>query len=272
MAYYGTRCWLLTYTFQDLLNNRRQFSILEDSYGATQLVGIQEERPTSESEFHALFEASALLRTSATTAKNDQSSRSHAVYRIRVIDKSRPELPGGELFLIDLAGSEGSQDSSSHSKERFQETRDINVSLSTLKDCIRGRTQLTYQQMQVPEKRKKVHVPWRSSKLTQVLKHVFGTDERACKTVVVACVAPSFMDWSHSKNTLRYAEMLRVPAPKTRMGNKEDAAGWSNEKIKEWISENVSQCYFFGFWFINPLLITCSLELQLSMQKSSHRT
>jgi len=169
-----------------------------------------------------------------------------------VVDNSRPDLPGGEVFLIDLAGSEGSQDSATHSKERFQETRDINVSLSTLKDCIRGRTQLTYQQLLAPEKRKKVHIPWRSSKLSQVLKHVFGTDgERACKTVVVACVAPSFLDWSHSKNTLRYAEMLRVPAPKVKGHRKEDAAGWSNEKIKMWITENVS--LFFEFYITKDI-------------------
>jgi len=153
------------------------------------------------------------------------------------------------MFLIDLAGSEGSQDSASHTKERFQETRDINVSLSTLKDCIRGRTQLTYQQLQPPEKRKKVHIPWRSSKLTKVLKHVFGVEgERACKTVVIACVAPSFLDWSHSKNTLRYAELLRIPAPKSSGESVKDAAGWSNQKIKEWISENVSiiACCYTG--------------------------
>jgi kinesin family member 2/24 len=65
--------------------------------------------------------------------------------------------------------------------------------------------------------KKRLHIPWRSSKLTQVLKHVFETQSvRACKTVVVACVAPSIVDSSHSKNTLRYAEMLKIPVPKLR--------------------------------------------------------
>jgi len=213
---------------------------MEDSFGTVQLVGVQEKAPKSESDFLELFKESAKLRTSASTTKNSQSSRSHAVYRIRVVDKSSHDKQDGELFLVDLAGSEGSQDIKNHSKELLAETRDINVSLSTLKDCIRGRTLLGIQQMQPAMAAKKVHIPWRSSKLTQVLKHVFDPQgDRACKTVVIACLAPSIVDSAHSKNTLRFAELLRIPAPKLRARDTMDPSGWNNERIKKWISENV---------------------------------
>jgi kinesin family member 2/24 len=221
---------------------------MEDTFGVMQLVGMQEKCPTSASEFHAIFQTSSMLRTSAPTAKNEQSSRSHAVYRIRAVNKSNSSVPDGEFFLVDLAGSEGSQDSKNHSAERLTETKDINTSLSVLKDCIRGRTLWGLQQLgSTATSKRAIHIPWRSSKLTQVLKHVFATqNEKACKTVVVACVAPSIVDSAHSKNTLRYAEMLRVPVPKTKSQRDPiDPRGWSNAKTKTWIAENVRLRYAF---------------------------
>lgn len=210
---------------------------MEDSFGTVQLVGVQEQRPTSEDTFLALLQASSLLRTSAPTAKNDQSSRSHAIYRIRIVNPSEPSQPCGELYLVDLAGSEGSSDSASHSVDRLAETKDINTSLSILKDCIRGRTLWALQ----PEN--PVHIPWRGTKLTQVLKHVFAiTGQRACKTIVVACVAPSIVDSAHTKNTLRYAEMLKVPVPKRKkVTDIMTPSTWTNAMLKEWIANNV--CY-----------------------------
>ncbi|KAG9240995.1 hypothetical protein BJ878DRAFT_522987 [Calycina marina] len=54
----------------------------------------------------------------------------------------------------------------------------------------------------------------------QLLKHIFGTDgERSFKTTIIACIAPNFLDWFHSKNNLRYAEMLRAPAPRNKFAN-----------------------------------------------------
>lgn len=208
---------------------------MEDSFGAVQLVGVQEQRPTSEAAFLALLQTSALLRTSAPTAKNDQSSRSHAIYRVRIVNPNEPTQTCGELFLVDLAGSEGSSDSASHSVDRLAETKDINTSLSILKDCIRGRTLWALQ----PEKT--IHIPWRGTKLTQVLKHVFTTTgQRACKTIVVACVAPSIVDSAHTKNTLRYAEMLKVPVPKRkRVMDITTPSTWTNAVLKEWIANNV---------------------------------
>lgn len=247
---FSNRYPLLELIWPDLLDDRRVFSIMEDAFGVMQLVGVQEKCPTSASEFHAIFETSSKLRTSAPTAKNEQSSRSHSIYRIRAVNKADQNVPDGEFFLVDLAGSEGSQDSKDHSTERLAETKDINTSLSVLKDCIRGRTLWGLQQMGPSTATKKaIHIPWRSSKLTQVLKHVFATqNEQACKTLVIACVAPSIVDSGHSKNTLRYAEMLKVPIPKSKnQRDPLDPRWWSNTRTKEWISENVRRGYSFVF-------------------------
>ena len=46
----------------------------------------------------------------------------------------------GTLYMIDLAGSERAADSKGHSKARMAETKQINLSLMALKECIRART------------------------------------------------------------------------------------------------------------------------------------
>lgn len=100
----------------------------------------------------------------------------------------------------------------------MRETRDINMSLTVLKDCIRGEAMSdALKRAGGPgSKQKKPHIPLRQSALTKVLKHVFDpVGDRACKTVVIACINPSLADVGTSKNTLRYAEMLRVVLPKT---------------------------------------------------------
>lgn len=156
----------------------------------------------------------------------------------------------GLLYLIDLAGSEAARDMASHSADRMKETREINGSLSVLKDCIRGKVEadalaavaLTASKSE-KMKMKKPHVPFRQSALTKVLKHVFDpAGTRSCKTVVIACVNPSIVDVGASRNTLRYAEMLRVLVPNAKpVAYKADVPmTWSNEKLQEWINNNVS--------------------------------
>lgn len=186
------------------MNSRAPFSILEDHLGTTQLVGIQEFSVRSTAEVLALSEKANELRQSAPTVKNDGSSRSHAICRIRIERPSHESAEGGILYLIDLAGSEAARDIFSHSTERLKETREINMSLSVLKDCIRG-----VADMEKRKSSKKAYIPFRQSTLTKVLKHLFDPSEsRQCRTTVVACINPSFLDTGASKNTMRYAEML----------------------------------------------------------------
>ena len=81
----------------------------------------------------------------------------------------------------------------------MRETREINTSLSVLKDCIRSKAKadvLASSGLKMP------HIPFRQSALTKVLKHIFDpASTRACKTVVIACINPSLADVGPSKNT-----------------------------------------------------------------------
>ncbi|CZR67073.1 related to kinesin-related protein KLPA [Phialocephala subalpina] len=226
----------------DLLNDRRKIVVMEDAFGESQLVGAVEEKPSTAEELLSHIERSMSFRKTAPTSKNDRSSRSHAVCRIRIANKDVIDAPDGQLFLVDLAGSEVDRDIKEHSRDRMMETRDINVSLSTLKDCIRGRAMWNMTDGVAANKRAmNVHVPFRSSVLTKVLKHVFDVKgDRYCKTTVLACVKPNAADAGPSKNTLRYAELLRVPVPKIKPAsyNVNIPSTWSHHALMEWIERN----------------------------------
>jgi kinesin family member 2/24 len=227
----------------DLLNSRKPISILEDSFGVTQLAGADEHLVQGRDEMMDLIERAASFRRTAPTFKNDASSRSHGICRIRIKNPSTDS--DGLLYLVDLAGSEAARDVATHGADRMRETREINMSLSVLKDCIRGKVQSDALAFSggPKSKQKKPHVPFRQSALTKVLKHVFDpASSQACKTVIIACLNPSLADVGPSKNTLRYAEMLRVLVPTANKTEPNPMApmAWTNAKLKDWINKNVS--------------------------------
>lgn len=229
----------------DLLNGRKKISILEDSLGNTQLAGAAEHLITDKAALVEWIDTAAALRRTEPTKRNDTSSRSHSICRIRIENTDLATAAAAEdglLFLVDLAGSEAARDKDSHDAVRMKEARDINTSLSVLKDCIRGRAMLDADALAGTTSKKAAYVPFRQSALTKTLKHVFDpASVRSCKTVVVACVNPCAADVGPSKNTLRYAEMLSVVIPRaTKM--KYDArvpASWDNSQLREWIDGNV---------------------------------
>lgn len=188
-----------------------------------------------------LIETATTFRRTESTLKNDSSSRSHAICRIRIQNPATPAAEDGVLYLIDLAGSEAARDTATHGAQRMKETREINTSLSVLKDCIRGKAEADA--LAATGSKRKPHVPFRQSALTKVLKHVFDPAAmRTCKTVVVGCINPCILDASPSKNTLRYAETLRVLVPKAKAAryDAKSPMTWTNEHLREWIEKNVS--------------------------------
>ena len=132
------------------------------------------------------------MRTTHATEVNDQSSRSHAICEISICNGKAVH---GKLSLIDLAGSERGADTKSHNRQRRMESAEINKSLLALKECIRALDSGTS------------HVPFRASKLTQVLKDSFVNTN--ARTVMIATVSPCSSSTDHTVNTLRYADRVK---------------------------------------------------------------
>lgn len=63
------------------------------------------------------------------------------------------------------------------------------------------------------------HIPFRSSKLTLILRNSFLSKKAKSKIVMIACVSPGTSSSDHSLNTLRYAARLK---DNTKMSKKCD--------------------------------------------------
>jgi kinesin family protein 2/24 len=109
----------------------------------------------------------------------------------------------GRLTFIDLAGSERGADTSSSSRATRLEGAEINTSLLALKEVIRA----------LATGGSMTHIPFRGSKLTQVLKDSFvGENSRCC---MVACISPDIGNCEQSLNTLRYADRVKERNPES---------------------------------------------------------
>ena len=183
---------------QDLLNNGQRLKLLEDGKGEINITGLRQVPVTDPESFSKLLEEGNNARTTHMTEANDTSSRSHAICQIVLLDKETKKLKG-KLSLVDLAGSERGDDTKSHNSQRRQESKDINASLLSLKECIRA--------LEGADGTRKAHVPYRGSKLTLLLKDCF-TSPRAM-TTMIATVSPGASAADHSLNTLRYADRIK---------------------------------------------------------------
>jgi hypothetical protein len=135
-------------------------------------------------------------RVTASTQLNDHSSRSHAIFILNVtqVDKTTDEiLMKSKLCLVDLAGSERVKDSGVTGVQ-LQEAANINKSLTTL-----GRV------INILAKAKESStpfVPFRDSILTWLLKDTLGGNS---KTVMIATISPSHINYDETLGTLQYA-------------------------------------------------------------------
>mmetsp|Transcript_28938 Transcript_28938/g.57837 ORF Transcript_28938/g.57837 Transcript_28938/m.57837 type:complete len:600 (-) Transcript_28938:98-1897(-) len=186
-------------------------------------------------ELKLLVEKAKSLRSTAATTRNDTSSRSHGVGIIQCKDVETGII--GTLYIIDLAGSERAADQKNHDKARIAETKAINSSLSALKECIRARTMAS-----APGLGAEIHVPYRRSKLTLLMKDVFDIGcTRLCSTVVVTACSPLALDVSHTANTLKYSAPLRlatISAPaKSLQVDVNDPALWDEAQVLEYLGK-----------------------------------
>ena len=153
---------------KDLIGlNEQKVEIMEDKLNKVNVTNVQMTKIESIDACKDMIKDALKNRQSATTFKNDSSSRSHAIFSFKVKNLKHKSIDDGQIFVIDLAGSENAADSQFHDKTRIKETQAINKSLMALKDCIRNRA------LSVMNMDKYYHVPYRLSKLTLLLKVIY---------------------------------------------------------------------------------------------------
>ncbi|KAM3330497.1 hypothetical protein ACQJBY_027005 [Aegilops geniculata] len=194
----------------DLLSERRPLCIREDGKKQVCIVGLQEFEVSDVRIVKEYIERGNASRSTGSTGANEESSRSHAILQLAVKkhipvtetrrqrDREANEAKNtklvGKLSFIDLAGSERGADTTDNDKQTRIEGAEINKSLLALKECIRA---LDNDQ---------IHIPFRGSKLTEVLRDSFVGNSR---TVMISCISPGSGSCEHTLNTLRYADRVK---------------------------------------------------------------
>lgn len=154
---------------------------------------------TEEDALNQLFEG-LTNRTVSEHALNKASSRSHAVFTIHIQSRSRVESSDkviySKLHLVDLGGSERTKKTGSVGIG-LKEATYINKSLSYLEQCVIALSE-----------RKREHVPYRQTKLTNILRDSLGGN---CRTLMVANIWPEYDHLEETVSTLKFAtRMMRV--------------------------------------------------------------
>ena len=179
------------------------YTVAEEKDGRGTFVrGLTEIEVTNENEALNLLFSGELARTTAQHKLNRKSNRSHSLFTIYVQQRQRSgvseKVIHSKLHLVDLAGSERlkkTMDSDSDSVTR-KESMAINQSLTYLEQCV------------IKLSQRSSHIPYRQSKLTNILKDCLGAN---CNTLMLACMWGEESHLEETVSTLRLASrMMRV--------------------------------------------------------------
>ncbi|KAK3602017.1 hypothetical protein CHS0354_027020 [Potamilus streckersoni] len=148
-------------------------------------------------------------RKVAHTSLNAESSRSHSIFNIRLVQgpldirgeevlQDSDRLCVSQLSLVDLAGSERTNRTKNQG-DRLKEAGNINQTLMVLRTCLEV---LRENQKNGTNKM----VPYRDSKLTHLFKNYFEGDGRVR---MIVCVNPRAEEYDETVHVMKFAEITQ---------------------------------------------------------------
>ncbi|XP_032100536.1 kinesin-like protein KIF23 isoform X4 [Sapajus apella] len=181
----------------------------EDKNHNMYVAGCTEVEVKSTDEAFEVFWRGQKKRRIANTHLNRESSRSHSVFNIKLVQapldadgdnvlQEKEQITVSQLSLVDLAGSERTNRTRAEGN-RLREAGNINQSLMTLRTCM---DVLRENQMYGTNKM----VPYRDSKLTHLFKNYFDGEG---KVRMIVCVNPKAEDYEESLQVMRFAEVTQ---------------------------------------------------------------
>ncbi|KAI0318991.1 P-loop containing nucleoside triphosphate hydrolase protein [Amylostereum chailletii] len=184
---------------------------------------MRQVRAKSAGEARNFLKLGQLHRRVFGTLANSQSSRSHGIVTIKLLKKHRGEKDVPQSYLtsrltiIDLAGSERTKHTQT-TGDRLKEAGNINKSLMVLGQCMevmRANQRRVAQSLAGPKnersdtrdvKKNLAVVPFRHSKLTEVLMDYFVGDGRA---VMIVNVNPYDTGFDENSHVMKFAALAR---------------------------------------------------------------
>nr|XP_011465891.1 PREDICTED: kinesin-like protein KIFC3 isoform X2 [Fragaria vesca subsp. vesca]XP_011465892.1 PREDICTED: kinesin-like protein KIFC3 isoform X2 [Fragaria vesca subsp. vesca] len=176
---------------------RCNLSIQTDTKGFIEIEGLTEVPVLDFAKARWWYNRGKRVRSTAWTNVNEASSRSHCLTRITIFrhgDALKAKREVSKLWLVDLGGSERLLKTGATGLT-LDEGRAINLSLSALGDVIAAL------------RRKRGHVPYRNSKLTQILKDSLG---HGSKVLMLVHVSPCEQDVAETICSLSFAKRARA--------------------------------------------------------------
>nr|XP_033475572.1 kinesin-like protein KIN-14E [Epinephelus lanceolatus] len=174
----------------------RRVEIKRNRKGVVFAQGAETKEASSAQELYALFQQACANRHISATKMNVESSRSHLIVCIMVESRNltNGSVSTGKLSLVDLAGSERAAKTGAKDHQ-LKEANSINKSLSALGDVISALS------AELP------HVPYRNSKLTQVMQDSLGGN---AKTLMIVNISPSECNLDETLTSLVYATRVKA--------------------------------------------------------------
>lgn len=202
---------------------RSKVTVWEDSNGVTHMRKLRKASMRSLADATRLLRFGAQQRSVRHTALNQHSSRGHTILQVQIENRPNaddPHVVRSKINFVDLAGSEphpgGPVTASSHAAE----TKSINVSLSALISVVcalaRGKS--------------RVHVPYRDSKLTTVLKDSLGGN---CSTWVIITLSAASSAYQETHSTLQFANRVAAVMNNVTVNECNDVEGVLAAKDEE---------------------------------------
>ncbi|XP_018564789.1 kinesin-like protein KIF6 [Anoplophora glabripennis] len=192
----------------DLLNSRHdntarsleelpRIVLLEDSNGEVHMRNLSVLPVSTEQEAMRLLFLGDTNRIIAETPMNEYSSRSHCIFTIYIAFRDEPSniLRFSKLHLVDLAGSERVCKSMS-TGTALKEAKHINLSLHYLQQVILALSES-----------KRLHVPYRNSMMTYILKDSLSGN---CFTAMLATLALTKDNIQETISTCRFAQRVSM--------------------------------------------------------------
>lgn len=175
----------------DLLNKKTKLYIREGYHGELH-INSSKHKLKNYYAFMDKMDIIKKMRNVGLSSQNNKSSRSHAIFVIYI---RKGMLLHKKITFVDLAGSERGSKSICKNKMEYKENAEINKSLLALKECIRSMGN------------HKKHIPFRSSKLTTILKESFDSKT---DSLMIGTISPEELNIVDTLNTLLYTSSVKL--------------------------------------------------------------
>jgi len=210
-------CEIYLERLRDLLNPKNKTLKIRENKAGIYIQGVTEMYVRDEQEVMKLMIIGGDNRTVQGTRMNAVSSRSHAVFMLKLISKHTEtgSTKMSKLLMVDLAGSEkvGKTEASGSALE---EAKKINQSLSALGNVMNALTEGAK------------HIPYRDSVLTKLLSDSLGGNCKTC--LLIACSCSSYSA-EETISTMRFGVRAKKIKNKAKVNAEKTVAEYKKEVI-----------------------------------------